>query len=149
MRRAGSDARAHYGLVAAYSRVWHAVPEFDRVVKAPSLRGTPIAAKDVRVSLSHVVPGMAIDFKAFYRTTEERALLEEVLRELELKLDLPESTTDPILRMGPGSYSDGVFLVERNAAWIARMAQRHDGGFVDHKTPMPPKFLFTGFLVPQ
>lgn len=108
-----SNGRAQYGLVARYSAEWHALLPENGIHKGSALRSRRLDSDAVAISLRHIEPGMAIDFMAYYRTQEERELLEDALKAMSLKLELPPCATTPILRVGRGSYADGVFLVER------------------------------------
>ena len=108
-----SNGRAQYGLVARYSVEWHELLPESGVRKGNDLRASPLDSDAVGISLRHVVPGMAIDFMAYYRTQDEKDLLEDALKVCRVDLELPPCATTPILRVGPGSYADMVFLVER------------------------------------
>ena len=149
--------RAQYGLVAAFSREWHALREEEegrRTRKDNSLRVSPVSAPAVSGALRYNGPGTNIHFMAFYRNDEERALLVDAIAALKMinrgiNLVLPPSATEPILRVGRYAHCDVVFLAERNLESLTE--ERSDGVLTRQvpKVPAPPPFLFSIAQIPQ
>jgi hypothetical protein len=130
--------------------MWHALQEEEGIRKGNSLRSSPIPASQTQNALKHIVPGMNIEFLAFYRDKNEQRLLEDALLYLEVDLKLPPSATTPILRVGRATHCDTVFLVERGTDSTAINVERlGKGTFALKRDPTKPPFIFTCFIIPQ